>query len=152
MTTATVKCTQPGCDGTMQDGYCTTCGLAAPAPAPACVTSGLSGPSGPSASSGSSGTSRSSESSRGTRSRGRGGSARGTVRSVRGRLGAGLVDWCTSGQPVGAGRILGCEPNARDVRFGLERAYRALAGLTPDQGRRIELVDMANAIRPRTLT
>jgi serine/threonine-protein kinase PknG len=60
--------------------------------------------------------------------------------------------WCTSGQPVGGGRILGCEPNARAVRFGLERTYRALARLTPDQARRIELVDMADAIRPRTLT
>jgi serine/threonine-protein kinase PknG len=36
--------------------------------------------------------------------------------------------------------------------LGLERSYRALARLTPDEDRRIELVDMANAIRPRTLT
>jgi serine/threonine-protein kinase PknG len=59
--------------------------------------------------------------------------------------------WCASGAPVG-GPILGCEPNARALRFGLERSYRALARLTPDEARRIELVDMANAIRPRTLT
>jgi hypothetical protein len=50
------------------------------------------------------------------------------------------------------GRILGCEPNARAVRFGLERTHRAPARLTPDETRRIELVGMANAIRPRTLT
>ena len=25
MTTATVRCAQPGCDGTIQDGYCGTC-------------------------------------------------------------------------------------------------------------------------------
>jgi serine/threonine-protein kinase PknG len=62
------------------------------------------------------------------------------------------LSWCTSGQPVGGQRILGCEPNARAVRFGLERTYRALARLTPDDARRIELVDLANAIRPRTLT
>jgi serine/threonine-protein kinase PknG len=62
------------------------------------------------------------------------------------------LDWCTSGQPTGGGPILGCEPRARAVRFGLERSYRALARLTPDQARRVELVDMANAIRPRTLT
>jgi serine/threonine-protein kinase PknG len=62
------------------------------------------------------------------------------------------LDWCTSGQPPGGGPILGCEPNARAVRFGLERSYRALARLTPDEARRVELVDMANAIRPRTLT
>lgn len=47
---------------------------------------------------------------------------------------------------------MGCEPNARDLRFGLERSYLALARLTPDEDRRIELVDMANATRPRTLT
>jgi len=62
------------------------------------------------------------------------------------------LDWCTSGQPVGGSPILGCEPNARAVRFGLERSYRALARLTPDEARRVELVDLANAIRPRTLT
>jgi serine/threonine-protein kinase PknG len=62
------------------------------------------------------------------------------------------LDWCTPGQPAVGGPILGCEPNARAVRFGLERSYRALARLTPDQARRVELVDLANAIRPRTLT
>jgi serine/threonine-protein kinase PknG len=62
------------------------------------------------------------------------------------------LDWCTSGQPAVGGAILGCEPNARAVRFGLERSYRALARLTPDEARRVELVDLANAIRPRTLT
>jgi serine/threonine-protein kinase PknG len=62
------------------------------------------------------------------------------------------LDWCTTGQSAGDGPILGCEPNARALRFGLERSYRALARLTPDEDRRIELVDMANAIRPRTLT
>jgi serine/threonine-protein kinase PknG len=48
------------------------------------------------------------------------------------------------------GLILGCEPNERALRFGLERSYRALARLTSDRSRRIELVDMANAIRPKT--
>jgi len=62
------------------------------------------------------------------------------------------LDWCTTGQPAASGPILGCEPNARALRFGLERSYRALARLTPDEDRRIELVDMANTIRPRTLT
>jgi serine/threonine-protein kinase PknG len=52
----------------------------------------------------------------------------------------------------GGGRILGCEPNERALRFGLERGYRALASLTPDPARKVELVDMANAIRPRTWT
>ena len=48
------------------------------------------------------------------------------------------------------GLILGCEPNERSLRFGLERGYRALARLTSDRGRRGELVDMANAVRPKT--
>ena len=39
-----------------------------------------------------------------------------------------------------------------ELRFGLERSYRALTRLTLDEDRRIELVDLANAIRPRTLT
>jgi len=45
--------------------------------------------------------------------------------------------------------ILGCEPNERALRFGLERGYRALANLVPE--RRVELVDLANSLRPRTL-
>jgi serine/threonine-protein kinase PknG len=45
-------------------------------------------------------------------------------------------------------RILGCEPNERSLRFGLERGYRALATLIPE--RRVELVDTANRVRPRT--
>ena len=62
------------------------------------------------------------------------------------------LDWCGTGQPAGKGPIMGCEPNARALRFGPGRSYRTLARLTPDEDRRIELVDMANAIRPRTLT
>ena len=54
-------------------------------------------------------------------------------------------------KPLG-GQLLGCELNERALRFGLERGYRALAGLTQDHVRRIELVDMANSVRPRTLT
>ena len=67
------------------------------------------------------------------------------------------LGWASSGQASPGGRhasanglILGCEPNERALRFGLERSYRALARLTSDRSRRIELVDMANAIRPKT--
>jgi serine/threonine-protein kinase PknG len=68
------------------------------------------------------------------------------------------LDWVGSVPPAaGRGRaqqaserILGCEPNERALRFGLERGYRALASLVPDPARRIELVDMANSVRPRT--
>src|SRR6201999_26231 len=50
--------------------------------------------------------------------------------------------------PAPGGRILGCEPDERALRFGLERGYRALASLLPE--RRVELVDLANSVRPRT--
>ena len=52
----------------------------------------------------------------------------------------------------GDGLILGYEPDERALRLGLERSYRAMARLTPDHDRRIELVNMANAVRPRTWT
>jgi serine/threonine-protein kinase PknG len=82
-----------------------------------------------------------------------------TVKILRAAL-----DWTSSGQaPSGSGPgqhasgaasgnglILGCEPNERALRLGLERGYRALARLTSEPARRIELVDMANAIRPMT--
>jgi serine/threonine-protein kinase PknG len=56
------------------------------------------------------------------------------------------------GEPSADQPILGCAPNERALRLGLERGYRALASLIPDQARKIELVDMANSIRPRTWT
>ena len=62
------------------------------------------------------------------------------------------LDWCASGQPVRGGPILGREPNAGVVPFGLGRSYRAPGRLTPDQAHGVELVDMAKAIRPRTFT
>jgi serine/threonine-protein kinase PknG len=70
------------------------------------------------------------------------------------------LDWVAAQPPdaahgaagPGDGRILGCEPTERGLRFGLERGYRALASLTRDPARRIELVDMANSVRPTTWT
>jgi serine/threonine-protein kinase PknG len=38
----------------------------------------------------------------------------------------------------------------RDLRLGLERAFRVLAKVAPDRDSRIDLVDQANRIRPRT--
>ena len=66
------------------------------------------------------------------------------------------LDWVSAGTAAArqngarpaAERILGYEANERALRFGLERGYRALANLIPE--RRIELVDMANSVRPRT--
>ncbi len=50
----------------------------------------------------------------------------------------------------GGARLLGCEFTERGLRFGLERSYRAQARLAPDRRSRIELVDAANSVRPRT--
>jgi hypothetical protein len=257
MTTTAIRCERPGCGGTIDGGYCDTCGMA---PAPASAAPSTSSAVG-SASSGRTG------------STGRTGSRRtrsGSIRSSRGHLGAGLVDvppvpardpasavlkdpkvseskrFCgVCDRPVGRGRdgqpglvegfcancgnpfsfaprlapgelvagqyevlgclahgglgwiylamdhnlgnrlallkldpiqqqqlsaevlraalagvvakgpvqgsqLLGCDFSERALRFGLERSYRTQAQLAPDRSRRIELVDQANDIRPRT--
>ncbi|WP_253890418.1 serine/threonine-protein kinase [Actinokineospora diospyrosa] len=65
--------------------------------------------------------------------------------------------WVKAGKPganpTNAQRtVLGCELSERELRFGLERCYRALARLASSPEQRHALVDKANAIRPRTLT
>jgi serine/threonine-protein kinase PknG len=52
--------------------------------------------------------------------------------------------------PVRGSQLLGCDFTERALRFGLERSYRAQAQLAPDRSRRIDLVDQANDVRPRT--
>jgi serine/threonine-protein kinase PknG len=49
-------------------------------------------------------------------------------------------------------RLLDCELTDRGLRFGMERSYRALARLAATPSDRIALVDLANDVRPRTLT
>ncbi|MEU3410519.1 tetratricopeptide repeat protein [Streptomyces sp. NPDC006658] len=65
------------------------------------------------------------------------------------------LDWVLSGSQgagsAAAGRVLlGSGLDERGLRFGLERAYRALARLAPGGKERIELVERANRYRPRT--
>ncbi|MEU0333308.1 tetratricopeptide repeat protein [Streptomyces sp. NPDC006193] len=65
------------------------------------------------------------------------------------------LDWILSGgQGAGSaagGRVLlGSGLDERGLRFGLERAYRALARLAAGGEERIELVERANRYRPRT--
>ena len=60
------------------------------------------------------------------------------------------LDCVLAGGPVQGSQLLGCDFSERPLRFGLERSYRAQAQLAPDRSRRIELVDQANDIRPRT--
>src|SRR5260370_36016597 len=88
MTTIATTCTRPGCGGTIEGGYCDTCGLAAaPSPQvpPQATGSGSAAGSGPS--SGSTGSGRTGSGRTGS-GRTRGGSGR----SSRGQLGAGLVE------------------------------------------------------------
>jgi serine/threonine-protein kinase PknG len=47
--------------------------------------------------------------------------------------------------------IAGVPASEPALRTAAERAYRELAALTPEHHERIELVDAANAVRPRTL-
>ncbi|GAA1996090.1 serine/threonine-protein kinase [Catenulispora subtropica] len=47
--------------------------------------------------------------------------------------------------------LIGRAVEERELRKGMEHAYRALARLASDRGTRVELVDQANAVRPRTL-
>jgi serine/threonine-protein kinase PknG len=53
--------------------------------------------------------------------------------------------------PFASGRVLGQALREREIRFGLERAYRSLANLEPDPMTRYALVDRANEVRPRTV-
>jgi serine/threonine-protein kinase PknG len=52
----------------------------------------------------------------------------------------------------GRSSLLGHRFLERDLRFGLERSYRELARWAPSNSERIQLVDHANQVRPRTWT
>ncbi|GAA2440184.1 serine/threonine-protein kinase [Streptomyces macrosporus] len=68
------------------------------------------------------------------------------------------LDWVLAGRqgapaPAGPGRLpplLGCELDERGLRLGLERSLRLLARLAQTGAERIELVERANRLRPRT--
>jgi serine/threonine-protein kinase PknG len=60
------------------------------------------------------------------------------------------IAW-VGGNPGSGARLLGQPMNERDLRLGLERAYRQLATLATDTRTRYALVDQANAVRPRTM-
>ncbi|MHC0434013.1 tetratricopeptide repeat protein, partial [Streptomyces sp. O3] len=66
------------------------------------------------------------------------------------------LDWVLSGGPgtasgaAGHQMLLGSALDERGLRSGLERAYRTLARLAQRGEERIELVERANRLRPRT--
>ncbi|GAA3206956.1 tetratricopeptide repeat protein [Dactylosporangium siamense] len=70
--------------------------------------------------------------------------ARLTVETLRTAL-----DWVRAGN-AGTATVLTHRLAERDLRTGLERAFRVLAKVAPDQQTRIDLVDEANRVRPRT--
>jgi serine/threonine-protein kinase PknG len=70
----------------------------------------------------------------------------------------GALGWLVAHPPAPAvgrnavqGRVFDADLTERQVRLALERSYRARARMAPDRRSRIELVDQANALRPRTL-
>ena len=68
------------------------------------------------------------------------------------RVRATLLDAAVALRPTGGARFLGCEWREPALRAGLERCLRTSARLCSDHAERIELVDRANAVRPRTWT
>ncbi|MFC4186862.1 MULTISPECIES: serine/threonine-protein kinase [Streptomyces] len=72
------------------------------------------------------------------------------------------LDWVLSGGPAARppapavpaapvrGKLLGSDLDERGLRLGLERSYRMLARLAQRGDERIELVERANRLRPRT--
>jgi serine/threonine-protein kinase PknG len=122
MTSTVIKCTGPGCGGTIDGGYCHNCG-----PAPDLAQPTASAAPAPSSGPGSTGTTGAGSGHAGSGSGSRRTRA-GSTRSSRDHLGAGLVDI----PPVPA------------------HAYHAQARLAPDRRRRIELAGEANSVRPRT--
>ncbi|MEJ2856027.1 MULTISPECIES: serine/threonine-protein kinase [unclassified Saccharothrix] len=63
------------------------------------------------------------------------------------------LKWVTggNGRLDRSGAILGRPLEERELRFGLEKAFRDLATVTDDVDRKVALVRRANQVRPRTL-
>jgi serine/threonine-protein kinase PknG len=60
------------------------------------------------------------------------------------------LGWLKAGNTPKSARLLGCDFDEPGIRTGMERCYRALAHETSDVWGRIDLVEKANAVRPRT--
>jgi serine/threonine-protein kinase PknG len=58
--------------------------------------------------------------------------------------------WVAAGKAPAGERLLGWELTERSLRSGLEQTYRSLARLVSAEDRRIQLVDLANDVRPWT--
>jgi serine/threonine-protein kinase PknG len=65
----------------------------------------------------------------------------------------GALEWAAANPTLGGDhhRVFDSALGERDVRRALERSFRARARMAPDRATRIDLVDKANSVRPRTL-
>ena len=70
--------------------------------------------------------------------------------TIRLRVLAAALGWLRAGHQPKAPRLLGADFTEPGLRSGLERCYRELAHESADVWERIDLVEKANAIRPRT--
>ncbi len=70
--------------------------------------------------------------------------------AIRLRVLASALGWLQADHTPKTARLLGAGFDERGVRIGMEQCYRVLAHDTTDMWERIELVEKANAIRPRT--
>lgn len=70
--------------------------------------------------------------------------------TVRLRVLGAALGWLRAGHQTKTPRLLGADFDEPGVRSGMERCYRELAHETTGTWERIELVEKANAIRPRT--
>ncbi|WNG95351.1 serine/threonine-protein kinase [Mycobacterium sp. ITM-2016-00318] len=60
------------------------------------------------------------------------------------------LDWLHAGNTPTTPLLLGCDFDEHGIRVGMEQCYRALSRETTDVWARINLVEKANAVRPRT--
>jgi serine/threonine-protein kinase PknG len=70
--------------------------------------------------------------------------------TIRLRVLGAALGWLETGNHTKTPRLLGADFDEPGIRTGMERCYRELAHQTAGMWERIELVEKANAIRPRT--
>jgi serine/threonine-protein kinase PknG len=70
--------------------------------------------------------------------------------TIRLRVLGAALDWLRAGHQPKTPRLLGADFDEPGLRSGMERCYRELAHESADMWERIELVEKANSIRPRT--
>jgi serine/threonine-protein kinase PknG len=70
--------------------------------------------------------------------------------TIRLRVLGAALGWLQAGHTAKAPRFLGADFDEPGIRAGMEHCYRELAHEMPSMWERIDLVEKANAIRPRT--